>query len=210
MITHLIFDLDNTLYSVNYGLENKVSERIQNFVSELLNISHEESEETHRSVIKDMGYGTTLEWLMTEKGFTDVDFYYGSIYPENEAETLLFDPELKNFLASIPLPKAVLTNSNKDHAYRILNKLGIAGQFQHVFDITLNNYKGKPHREVFNRVFDIMKAEPGSTLLVDDYPEFIAGYNKTGGKGLLLDELDRYQDLPFSRIKSLYEISGFL
>ena len=209
-IQHILFDLDNTLYSASNGLEKQVSKRLLNFVSQLLNISYEESEEKHRSVIRDMGYSTTLEWLITEKGFTDIDTYYAALYPENEADNLPPDPQLRDFLASIPLPKAVLSNSNQKHVECFLKKLGIMGEFQHVFDIKLNNFMGKPHKEAFFKALEIMNAKPGSTLFIDDYPEFVAGFNKIGGKGLLFDEFDKFSGLSLTRIKSLYEISKFL
>ena len=210
MIKHLLFDLDNTLYSAKYGLEKKVSERLERFISELLNISHEESEQTHRDLIQKKGYGTTLEWLLTEKGFTDIETYYAAINPEDEADSLSADPELGNFLASIPLPKAILSNSCRIHIDRILNKLGIAGNFEYIFDIRLNNYRGKPHRDAFLRAMEAMNARPETTLFIDDYPEYLAGFSKIGGQCLLLDESDRHAGLSFNRIRNLRELERFL
>ena len=210
MIKHLILDLDNTLYSARYGLEKEVSRRIEVFLSGTLGLSRDESEDTHRSLIREQGYGTTIEWLMAEKGFTDIDGYYAAIYPENEGEVLQSDPSLREFLESIPLPKAILTNAPQIHADNILDRLGIKDVFQYIFDIRLNNYRGKPHREAFSLALQKMGAQPGSTLFVDDYPEFVAGFVKFGGKAVLMDEFGRFSDLPFSRIKSIYEITAFL
>jgi len=210
VIKHLLIDLDNTLYSAGYGLEKEVSQRIEIFLTQMLGINREESEETHRSLVRDKGYGTTIEWLMAEHNYTDIDTYYAAIYPEDEAAVLKPDPKLAQFLASIPLPKAVLTNSNKKHAHNILNRLGIAEQFQYIFDITLNNYIGKPHREAFFKALEIMKAEPETTLFIDDYPEFVAGFLNIGGRGILLDEFGRHSGTDFTRVKSLYEIEKFL
>jgi len=210
VIKHLLFDLDNTLYSSKYNLEGEVGQRLEDYVAKFLNITLQESEEIHRSVIREMGYGTTLEWLMTEKGFKDIEDYYATIYPEDESAALQPDPALGSFLASIPLPKAILTNSNREHTDHILKKLGIAKQFDHIFDIRFNNFRGKPHKEAFFSALDVMKAEPSSTLFIDDYPEFIAGFQRIGGNGLLMDETGRFSDLPYDRIGSLYEITGYL
>ena len=209
-ITHLIFDLDNVLYSGKYGLEKKVSGRLEQFLCDYLGINRDESEETHRSLVRDKGYGTTIEWLIAEKGFTEIDSYYKYINPEDEADTLLPDPELGAFLASIPLPKAVLSNSEQTHIDRFLDKLGIRDQFDFIFDIRLNDFKGKPHKEAFMKALDIMKAEPGTAMFIDDYPEFVEGYRKIGGMAVLYDEFDRYASLPYKRIRSLYEIGNLL
>ena len=210
MITHLLFDLDNTLYSARYGLEKNVSERLENYVSRLLGIGHKESEELHRSLIRDKGYGTTIEWLIKEKGFTGIDDYYAAINPQDEADSLPPDPDLGDFLASIPLPKFILTNSTIVHSGRILEKLGIEEHFTDIFDIRFNNFKGKPHSDAFMRALNAMDAKPSATLFIDDYPEFIAGFLKMGGKGVLLDEFGRHPAFPHDRIANIREIIKFL
>ena len=210
MIKHLLFDLDNTLYSSSYGLEQNVSARLEKFVSSFLNIPHEESEETHRQRISRQGYGTTIEWLIAEKGFTDIETYYAAINPEDEADMLPPDPALGEFLANIKLPKAILTNSTMVHADRVLDKLGIKKHFDHIFDIRFNDYKGKPHAEAFLRALDVMGADAASTLFIDDYPEFVEGFLKIGGQAVLMDEFDRYSDLSFERIKNIRLILNYL
>jgi len=184
MITHLLFDLDNVLYSSRYGLENRVSERINDYLVEVLGMSRGEVGLVRKDVYKK--YGTTIEWLIAEKGFTDLEPYFAAINPENEAESLPADPELGIFLSSISLPKAILTNSCAEHADRILNKLGIKKHFSHIFDIRFNNFKGKPRPEVFLRALHNMNAEPH------------------------IDEVDSPSGLPLKRIKNIQEISRFI
>ena len=210
MITHLIFDLDNTLYSAVYGFEKNVSARIQKFLFDYMDVPREESEDALSDLIKNTGYGTTLEWIMAEKGFTDVEFYYSVINPEDEVDSLPSDPALKDFLASIPLPKAVLSNSSLVHIDRVLGKLGIMDEFDYIFDIHFNNYKGKPHESAFMKALGTMNAKPETTLFIDDYPEFVASFLRIGGKALLMDEFDRHVSLPYTRVKSLREIRNFL
>ena len=210
VITHLLFDLDNVLYSGVYGLEKNVSQRLEKFLSDYLGISRKESEDFHHDLIRKHGYGTTIEWLIAEKGFSDFDSYYRAINPENEADALLPNPELGKFLASINLPKAVLSNSVRSHIDRILDKLGIRDQFDHIFDIRLNDFRGKPHREAFLKALEIMNAKPENTLFLDDYPEYVEGFVKIGGRGVLMDEFNRYSSSGYDRIASIYEITGFI
>ena len=208
IITHLLFDLDNVLYSSRYGLENRVSDRINDYLVEVLRMSRPDVESLRKELYKK--YGTTIEWLIAEKGFTDLESYFGAITPEDEADSLPADPELGEFLSSISLPKAILTNSCAEHADRILNKLGIKKHFNYIFDIRFNNFKGKPRPDVFMRALRNMNAEPAATLFIDDYPAFVEGFLAIGGKALLLDEFDQYPNFKFGRIKNLREITGYL
>ena len=93
MIRHILFDLDNTLYSANYGLEDRFLGRIQEFTSSFLGMSWEECEPMRREAIS--RYGTTLEWLCTEKGLTNIDDYFAFMHPEDEADCLSPNPELR-------------------------------------------------------------------------------------------------------------------
>ena len=208
MITHLLFDLDNTLYSARYGLEDNVSCRISNFLVEMLGADLKEVEKIRKELIK--SYGTTLEWLIAEHGFTDVESYFKAICPENEAESLPADPNLGDFLDSITLPKAILTNSPREHADRILAKLGISRHFSYIFDIRVNNLKGKPNPQAFFRSLEAMEARIETTLFIDDQPRFVEGFLALGGKGLLLDEFDQYSGFQSERINDIREIIRFL
>jgi putative hydrolase of the HAD superfamily len=208
MIKYLLFDLDNTLYSIHYGLEDNVALRIKKFLAAWLGMSEEEALEERRVGIA--RYGTTLEWLMGEKNFTDVEEFYSFVHPEDEADSLRPDPELREFLSGLPYPKAILTNSNKEHADRILAKLELGDMFTHVFDMRWNNLRGKPNPDVFRRVLGVLEKKPEDVLFIDDYPKYVAGFNALGGPGVLLDELDSYPDFPGRRVRNIREIVKFL
>ncbi|MDR2495463.1 MAG: HAD-IA family hydrolase [Spirochaetaceae bacterium] len=208
MIKYVLFDLDNTLYSARHGLEDSVGKRIVTFVSHYLNIPPEEAMRERKKWIT--RYSTTLEWLVAEKGLTDIEGYYKTIHPEGEADFLPPDPHLRSFLQSLPIPCAILTNSPREHADRVLRRLGVEDLFTRVFDIRWNRFKGKPAPEVFRRVLDALGTAPDTTLFVDDIPRFVEGYQDLGGKGALLDEHDAYPDFPHRRIRSLREITGLL
>jgi putative hydrolase of the HAD superfamily len=208
MIKYLLFDLDNTLYSIRYGFEENVSLRIRKFLAAWLGMSEEEAMAERRKGIA--CYGTTLEWLMEEKNFTGVEEYYNFVHPEGEVDSLKKDPELKEFLSGLPYPKAILTNSNREHADRVLARLELGDIFTHIFDMRWSNLKGKPHPDVFRRVLEVLGKSPEEILFIDDYPQYVAGFNALGGAGVLLDELDSHPGFPGQRIRSLKEIVKFL
>ncbi|GHV04846.1 hypothetical protein FACS189485_10950 [Spirochaetia bacterium] len=208
MIQYLLFDLDNTLYSARFGLEERVAQRMIRYAAHYLHLSVEETAAQRKD--GETRYGTTLEWLMYEKGFTDIEEYYRAIHPADEADTLTADPELQKFLEALPCPKAILTNSNREHVDLILSKLKLENIFTHIFDIRWNNFQGKPRPEVFQRALDTLGTRPETTLFIDDYPRYVSGYIAIGGKGILLDEFDLHQNYPHPRIRKLEELVDFL
>ena len=208
MYKYLLFDLDNTLYSCSYGLENDVSRRIKEFAAAFLGVTPDEAWRQRKEFAKQ--YGTCLEWLMTEKGFTDVEAYLAAAHPPGEADTLVPDPELRAFLESIPIPKAILTNSPREHADLILGKLELGDLFTHIFDIRQCAFMGKPQREVFDHALKVLGQRVEDVLFIDDYPIYVEGFIAMGGKALLLDERDVHGDYAMPRIRELKEIAQFL
>ncbi|MDR1238488.1 MAG: HAD-IA family hydrolase [Treponema sp.] len=208
MIQYVLFDLDNTLYSARYGLEDNVSRRIRSFLAEFLGVSPEEAWRQRSERLRE--FGTTLEWITTEKGFTDIERYFAFVHPEDEADSLPPDPALRAFLERLPQPKAILTNSPGEHANRIIGRLGISGLFTHIFDIRGNNLKGKPNPGAYLRPFEIMGAAPGEVLFVDDSPSYVDGCRALGGRGVLLDEYNAWPAYPGPRIRRLGELEGII
>ena len=208
MVQYLLFDLDNTLYSSRYGLEDSVRQRIRTFSAAFLGIAPEEVWRQRMEYWPN--YGTTLEWLINEKGLTDAEAYLAAVHPKDEADSLPPDPPLKAFLESIRIPKAILTNSPKEHADRILDKLGIAGLFTHIFDIRQCGFRGKPHPDVFNNALNVLGVQAADVLFIDDSPQYVKGFIAMGGKGLLLDENGVYNDYPHSKIRELKELKQYL
>jgi putative hydrolase of the HAD superfamily len=150
---------------------------------------------------------------MAEKGLSGaaaIDDYYRKVHPADEADSLEKDPELRAFLQSLPCPCSVLTNANREHADRILRKLGVEDLFAEIFDLRRNGYRGKPRRDVFVSVLDAVGAAPEETLFVDDVPGYLTGFLELGGRGILLDELDVHRDYPGERIRTLNEIKRLL
>jgi putative hydrolase of the HAD superfamily len=205
----ILFDLDNTLYSARYGLEEGVGRRIRMFLARYFGVSEEEAWR-RRNTGMGRSCGTTIEWLVTEEGFQDVESYFAFIHPGDEAENLLPEPGLREFLEGLRLPLAILTNSPREHAGRILKKLGVEDLFDPVVDIRRNNFTGKPRPEVYLRTLKLLGAAPGETLFIDDNPSYTEGFLKIGGRAVLLDEFDARRDYAFPRIRRLSGLTAFI
>ncbi|MDR2144664.1 MAG: HAD-IA family hydrolase [Treponema sp.] len=211
-IEYILFDLDNTLYSAGNGLEKAVNRRVNEYIADFLKLPAEEAWAFRKKRIAAGGYGTTLEWLIAEKGLDlrAVDDYLCFIHPENDADTLPPDPELASFLSSLKLPMAIMTNSSMEHAVRIVKKLGMEKLFTSIFDIRFHGLKGKPHAEAFNRVLDTLGTRADRCLFVDDVGTYVEGYRAIGGAGVLYDELDEHPEFPGPRVRAIREIAGLL
>jgi putative hydrolase of the HAD superfamily len=208
VIKYVLFDLDNTLYSCRNGLEEAVARRIREYTAGFLGISVEEAWQMRKANMRQ--YGTCLEWLMTEKGLSDVESYFAFIHPDDEADTLLPDPQLRAFLESIPVPKAILTNSPCEHADLILAKLALGDIFTNIFDIRQCNFLGKPRREVFENALRVLGRRAEEVLFIDDSPFYVEGFIAIGGRGVLLDEKNIHQDVTLPKIHELKELTRFI
>jgi putative hydrolase of the HAD superfamily len=208
MTKALMFDLDNTLYSEKTGMETQVLERINEYVSRYLGWLPGETNARRREGAK--RFGTTLEWLVFEKGLEDAEEYFSFIHPEGEEACLFEDTKLKALLDSLDYPKIVLTNAPMEHAIRVLRALGIEDRFSSIFDIKYNNLVGKPHPKAFLRALEASGLSVETTVFIDDMPKYIRGYLALGGRAILKDEGKRFASLGLERILSLDELPAML
>lgn len=212
MYKHLLLDLDNTLYPASAAMNDGITFRMISFVSKWLGVSYEEAIAARKNALP--SYGTTLEWLIAEKKFTDVNAYFEAVHPESELEELKPDLYLRGFLKSLGIPLTLLTNAPLSHAERVLRFFNIEDLFIGIFDITYHNGKGKPHSDSFIKTLEKVKYTVDQTLFVDDHPKYVAGYKNIGGQAILVDEKGIYAELAqkegYGRIKNIYEIKKYL
>ena len=212
MIGHLLFDIDNTLYSASNLMERRISERMFQFIADFLSVPLEEAVKLQRA--RRNNYGTTLEWLECEYHFNDRDTYFKAVHPASEISELQPDPNLRAFLLSLQLPMTVLTNAPMAHAERVLNFFYISDLFLGVFDISYNQGKGKPQPEAFTKPLAAVHKTVEETLFLDDCPAYVQGFVKIGGRSILIDERERCTDFTkasgIPSIKSIYELPPLL
>jgi putative hydrolase of the HAD superfamily len=208
MLRLVLLDLDNTLYPESLGMDRDIDKRMNEFVAFYLGLSMKEAVGLRRERARK--YGTTLEWLTVEHGFSEPETFFAAVHPDGEEYCIERDPELARALDAVELPKAVLTNSPSEHARRILAKLGIADRIQAIYDIRFNSLRGKPHAEAYRRACEASGVSVDEVLFVDDMPKYVRGFIELGGMGLLVDEADRFAGEGLSRIRSLVELPAFV
>ena len=209
-IQYLLCDLDETLYPASSGLLQEVGRRMTRFVGEYLKIEPDQAVGVRNELSR--VYGTTLGGLIDRHGFNDTEVYLKAVHPLDVGTFLTKDPQLRRLLKSIRLPKSILTNSPLEHAERVLDYLEIEDQFEHVFDLRVNQFQGKPEISVFKRTLEALAINADQVLFVDDRLDSLLNFQKLGGQVLLIDEEDALGDLPngVSSIRLIRDLPGFL
>ena len=180
---HLLFDMDNTLYPASSDMDKGITRRMLECVAEHFKCSIEEAQARRAEGIGH--YSTTLEWLRAE-GMTDFEGFLRHVHPDNEADELLPQPKLRDFLLSLDYPKSILTNAPHEHSDRVLEKLGVADLFMCVTDIRDANFYGKPYPYAYFAALKKVGATIEDTLFLDDMQKYTDGWAALGGTSVLI------------------------
>ncbi len=165
--SHIVFDLDETLYDRRTGLMDAVSHRITLWLQERLGLSPQEADEVRQRYVR--LYGTTLAGLQAERPHeVDVEEYLAFVHDVPVEAYLCPDPALASMLAGLPLRRAVFTNSTTEYARRVLNALGIVSLFEHIVDIRAVGMCPKPWPDAYRRMLAILGAIGPACILVED------------------------------------------
>lgn len=224
--THLLFDMDNTLYPASSAMDKGITRRMLECVADFFQCTMDEAIALRSERI--VHYSTTLEWLRSE-GFTDIEGFLAHVHPSNEAEELPPQPGLRDFLISLNMPMSILTNAPHEHADTVLGKLGIADLFEAVTDIRDAGFNGKPYPDSYMAALKKVGATIENTLFLDDMQKYTDGWVALGGTAVLIgspngkplaedaESMKKARAANTSgktgktiRMKSIYEIKGIL
>jgi putative hydrolase of the HAD superfamily len=161
----LLFDLDNTLYPPERELFNLIDVRINRFMTEQVGIPAGAVDALRREYW--VAYGVTLQGLIRHHG-VDPEAYLHYVHDVDVAARLAPDTELRDMLAALPQRKAVFTNGSTCHAGRVLAALGIADQFETVYDIRVADYLPKPYPEPYHAVLAALGTAPERCIMIED------------------------------------------
>lgn len=174
----LFFDLDETLYPPTSGLWNAISEKMADYMIHRLGVAPGEVHDLRRSYFET--YGTTLRGLQIHRQVDAVDFLnYVHDIPLNDV--LEPDPRLRPLLKSLPQPKWICTNADRNHARRVLRFLGVDDCFEGIIDIYEASYLPKPSNYFFQRALEMAgSCEPDHCVFFDDLPGNLAPARQMG------------------------------
>lgn len=144
-----------------------IRQRIELFMTEEMHFSDEEVRELRYRLFKQ--YGTTLRGLQVEYG-VDMALYLSYVHDVPIDDVLEPDPILEQALSALPLRKYIFTNSDRTHAQRITERMGIAHLFEGTIDIIAMIPHCKPQPEAFAIALAACGEPPERCLMVDDSP----------------------------------------
>ncbi len=161
-----IFDLDNTLYPARCNLFAEAEARMADFiVHELgLTLTVADAHALRRRFFLD--HGTTLRGLMLEHGIEPRRFldYVHAI----DLSPVPPDPALVGAVAALPGRKLVFTNGTADYAERVIDRIGLTGQFLAIHDIIACDYLPKPDPSGYELLIRRHGVAPETALMVED------------------------------------------
>jgi putative hydrolase of the HAD superfamily len=181
----ILFDLDNTLYSVEHELFSLMDQRINRYMSEIVGIPLEQVDELRHSYWK--RYGVTMRGLMHHHG-VDPEDYLAFVHDVDIAGLLHPDPALRRALETLPQRRVIFTNSTIAHSERVLHALGLDGTFEEIFDIRVADYLPKPYPEPYHAVLSLLGAQAERCIMVEDSPENLRTAKELGMGTILVGE----------------------
>jgi putative hydrolase of the HAD superfamily len=159
-----IFDLDNTLYPVTPKLLAHIDAHMGSFVARFLNVDADEARHIQKSYFRK--YGLTLRGLMIHHGLDPVR-YFDEMTPM-DLDEVTPNPALAATLRRLDGRKLIYTNASARHAAMVLERLGMDGIFEAVFDIAAADWVPKPAIDGYRTLCERHAVEPNRTAMIDD------------------------------------------
>ena len=159
-----IFDLDNCLYPAGSRLFELIDQKMTAYIERLLNVDSVEARRIQKMHFH--GSGTTLAGLMKHHD-VDPHHFMGDVH-DIPLDRLSQDDRLVAALGKLPGRKFIHTNGNADYAWKVLDRLGLAAEIDHLHDIFAADLTPKPEVHGYRKLLDQFGIEPTQALMVED------------------------------------------
>jgi putative hydrolase of the HAD superfamily len=197
----VIFDLDNTLYSRESGVMEEMGRRIQAWLCDRLDLTWQEARDLRREYLH--RYGTTMGGLMSEHDM-EVSEYLDFVHDIRIEDYLRPYLALEEMLEAIPLRKALYTNATSEYGRRVLQALGVLGQFERIIGIEEVGLSNKLNREGYERMLALLGTEATACIMVEDSARNLRPAKELGLTTILVDaEANEYVDFA---VESVLEV----
>ena len=202
----LLIDLDDTTYPTSVGVWPILTQRVYQYIREIVGIPENEiPEKRDRRCVE---HGTTMRGLNLEYGI-DVPDYLQYVHGVDLSKVIQADQNLRAELSALPQPKWIFTNASRQHANTVLELLGIADLFNGVIDVLDTDPWCKPQPEAFEIALKLAGSpEPTVTMFVDDLETNLDAARKLGLQTLRISAEEVESKHPV--INALAELPAFL
>ncbi len=171
-----VFDLDHTLYPPRAGVFEQMDDRIAQFIADHEGASLEEAHRLREAYWR--RYGATLEGLRRHHG-VDPDAFLDYIH-DVSLDRLEADPALYAAIDALPGRKLVHTNGSREHARRVIERLGLEGLFERVFAIEDVDYAPKPDALAYQIVQMAAELDARRAAMLEDTVENLRAPHEAG------------------------------
>lgn len=165
MITTILFDLDDTLYPPEIGIMDRVRTLMLQYIQERFGLSPREADDLRRRYF--LRHGTTMRGLQIGHQI-DPDEFLAYVHNMPLEGCLEPNPRLDTVLAQIRQDKVVFTNASREHAERVLDRLGIRRHFSRIVDVRDMDYVSKPQPGSYRRICELLAVDPHECMIVED------------------------------------------
>jgi putative hydrolase of the HAD superfamily len=212
----LLFDLDETLYPASLGIGQATKRNIDDFLVEKCGFPATQAPTLRVELFKT--YGSSLAGLRLLGYEIDADDYHSFVHGRLPYDSIKPDPQLRNLLRSINQRKIIFTNSDRKHATKALDRLGIRDCFEKIICFeTLNPNLSKstrpdefpvvlkPSLDAFRIAIDVAEIDPRRTLFLDDSIRNVAAGKALGLRTALVGKSGKFKeaDYAFETVNSL-------
>ena len=202
----LLIDLDDTTYPTSIGVWPILTQRVYQYMREIVGIPENEIPEKRDRLFVE--HGTTMRGLNLEYGI-DVNDYLQYVHGVDLSKVIQADQNLRAELSALPQPKWIFTNASRQHANTVLALLGIADLFNGVIDVLDTDPWCKPQPEAFEIALKLAGSpEPTVTMFVDDLETNLDAARKLGLQTLRVSAEEVESKHPV--INALAELPAFL
>ncbi|XP_009366925.2 uncharacterized protein LOC103956624 [Pyrus x bretschneideri] len=193
----IIFDLDDTLYSSNLGLGEACKKNIDDFLVEKCGFPESKASGLRVELFKK--YGSSLAGLRALGYDIDAKDYHDVVHGRLPYDRIKPDPQLRDLLRSISQRKIIFTNSDRKHAVKVLERLGVEEYFDRIicFETMNPNLPSstqpdefpvvlKPSIKAMEIALRAAEVDPRRTLFLDDNVRNVAAGKAVGLRTVLV------------------------
>ncbi|MQL96423.1 hypothetical protein Taro_029099 [Colocasia esculenta] len=198
----ILFDLDDTLYSGDTGIVGFVRQNIEEFLVKTCGVTAEKACSLRSELFG--SHGSSLTGLRATGYDVHPDDYHSYVHGRLPYELIQPDPLLRDLLQSIPQTKIIFTNSDREHARKVLTRLGLDGCFDGVIcfealnpDVSAAPILLKPSPLAFEAAIRLAGIDPRRTLFLDDSERNIAAGKALGLRTALVGKPAKTQEADY-------------
>ena len=182
-IKYWIFDLDNTLYSGETKVFEKIHKRMSFYISKKLNVNLIKAKEIQKNYFHK--YNTTLNGLIKNHKIDPNEFL--EFVHDIDISFLNKDLSLREELKKIEEKKYIFTNGSHFHVQNIIKQLGIEDLFDGAFDIIDSDFNPKPSIEPYKKIIKKFDIDPKKTVFIEDIAHNLKPAHELGMKTVWLE-----------------------